>query len=305
MVFKQPDLSLFNIAVYTILQTLIWLYLWYNPRQQMRTRRWQTWWQLMGYGGLWSIGCYAMYHEALLDIFGHITDVWHWPAMASAASRAYFEMEIAWYISQLFTLAIDRSLKDYYVMLFHHVITPVEIFYSYDCGYAAIGMTIMFLHDTSDVCLHVAKTLHNAELKLLTDAAFVTFAALFALTRLVLLPMCPYAYFTGDAEHQSFCGHMLAGTCSVLVVLHCYWFYLIVRMIRRFARAGKVEGDIREPGVVHKPRNSITPVNGTVNGAANGASNGAENGHATHATTKSASLKQRKVEKIETKSELQ
>ena len=249
---NQLSLSFWRILAYTTLITIWWLYLWFGGNRVMRTRRWQTWWQLGGYGALWALGLLGMRQERLLDIFSHIADVWTYPPVHSQSTLLYFELEVAWYLSSLVCLLINRELKDFWAMLFHHLITPAEVFYSYDCGYAAIGLVIMFLHDTSDVCLHLAKTFHNERLRRLTDATFILFALVFFITRLVLLPMCPYAYFTHGGDHHSQCGDALASMCSLLVGLHVYWFYLIVAMIVRFAQAGEVEGDVREAEVGEK-----------------------------------------------------
>jgi len=251
-VANQLSLSFWRILGYTAVITVWWLYLWYGGNRVMRTRRWQTWWQLGGYGTLWVLGLLGMRQEKLLDIFSHIADVWNYPPVHSPSTVLYFEMEVAWYISSLICLLINRDLKDFWAMLLHHLITPAEVFYSYDCGYAAIGLVIMFLHDTSDVCLHLAKTFHNERLRRLTDMMFVVFALVFFITRLVLLPMCPYAYFTHPGDHHSQCGDALASMCSLLVGLHVYWFYLIIAMIVRFASVGEVEGDVREAEVVEK-----------------------------------------------------
>ena len=250
----QAELSLLRVLLYASAQTAVWLYLWYGGSQVMRTRRWQTWWQLGGYSALWLLGWWGMRQERLLDIFTHISDVWHFPPVHSAWTVLYFELEIGWYCSQLLCLLVNRDSRDFYAMLAHHLVTPVEIFFSYDCRYAAIGLVIMFLHDTSDVFLHLAKSLHNARLQRTTDLTFALFAAVFFVTRLCLLPLCPWAYFTGLGEHQSVCGHVLAGTCSLLVYLHCYWFFLIVNMILRFLKVGEVEGDIREKEAQERER---------------------------------------------------
>ena len=246
---NQVDLSFWRILGYTTVITVWWLYLWFCGNRVMRTRRWQTWWQLGGYGTLLMLGLWGMKQEKLLDIFSHIADVWHYPPVHDPWTVLYFEMEVAWYVSSLICLLINRDLRDFWAMLLHHLITPAEVFYSYDCGYAAIGLVIMFLHDTSDVCLHLAKTFHNERLRRLTDLTFVLFALIFFITRLVLLPMCPYAYFTHPGNHHSQCGDALASMCSLLVGLHVYWFYLIIAMIVRFASVGEVEGDVREEEV--------------------------------------------------------
>ena len=138
----------------------------------------------------------------------------------------------------------------------------------------------MFLHDTSDLILHIAKTFHNAAFKRLTDLSFIAFAVIFFITRIVLLPMCPYAYFTGLGDHHSTCGHMLASTCSILVLLHCYWFYLIVSMIIRFAQKGEVEGDIRE-GEAGVGTQGVAPTKEAGVGKHVG-TNGHTNGHGKH-----------------------
>jgi hypothetical protein len=131
------DLSLYRICVYSAAITSCWLYLWFGGSRPMRTRRWQTWWELGNYTLLWLLGWWGMQQENLLDIFAHIGDVWHYPPVHSHYTVLYFEMEIAWYLSSLIRLLIQRDLSDFYAMLFHHLITPVEIFFSYDVSTAA------------------------------------------------------------------------------------------------------------------------------------------------------------------------
>eukprot|EP01113_Clastostelium_recurvatum_P010356 TRINITY_DN1512_c0_g1_i1.p1 TRINITY_DN1512_c0_g1~~TRINITY_DN1512_c0_g1_i1.p1 ORF type:complete len:298 (+),score=48.21 TRINITY_DN1512_c0_g1_i1:198-1091(+) len=247
-------LSPYRIGTSVVLQTLVWAYLWFGPGKFMQTRHWQCWWQLGGYTILWIMGLRSMLAEDLMDIHSRIQDIWTISPHITVISRAYFETEIAWYGSQLLTLIVQRDLKDYYAMLLHHLITPVEIYFSYHCGVGPTGLFIMFLHDTSDICLHVAKSLHIASYKRLTDIAFVFFAVVFFITRLVILPQLPYSYFFAPGNHRTSCRAALAYTCFVLVLLHAYWFYLIIRMIKRFASSGKVEGDIREPEVEAKQK---------------------------------------------------
>ena len=132
MVVGQADLSLLRISAYAAAITSCWLYLWFGGTRPMRTRRWQTWWQLGNYSLLWLLGWWGMRQERLLDIFSHIGDVWHYPPVQSQWTVLYFEMEIAWYASSLVCLLVHRDLSDFWAMLFHHLITPAEIFFSYD-----------------------------------------------------------------------------------------------------------------------------------------------------------------------------
>jgi len=243
---SHPDLSVNNILLYSVLFSALWTYLWFNPKQQMRTRKWQTYWQLGGYSTFLLLGIKGVITEDLVFMFHNLNKLWSYPPILNPFSRAYFEIEIAWYLSQLYALAIDSTLKDFWIMLLHHLITPLEIYYSYQCGYGAIGMCVMFLHDTSDFFLHFAKTLKVFEQGKLTDIFFAVFAASFFITRLVLLPIFPYAYYFTEGTHQTPCGNVLGISILVLILLHCFWFYLILRMIIRFAKVGNVEKDIRE-----------------------------------------------------------
>jgi len=243
----QPnDLSLFNIFLYSSFFSILWSYLWFNPKRQMRTRKWQTYWQLGGYSTFLFLGLKGIFAEDLVYVFHNLDRLWSYPPIFNPMSRAYFEIEIGWYLSQLYALSIDDTLKDFWIMLLHHLVTPLEIYYSWQCNYAAIGLYVMFLHDISDFCLHFAKTLNIFKHRRLTDIGFAVFALSFFVTRLVLLPFFPYAYYFTEGTHQTPCGNVLGITISVLILLHCIWFYLIVRMIIRFAKMGKVEKDIRE-----------------------------------------------------------
>jgi hypothetical protein len=59
--------------------------------------------------------------------------------------------------------------------------------------------------------------------------------------------MAPYSYFSNTFK-RDFCGDAISYTCFILVLLHIYWFHLIVLMVVKFATAGNVKGDIREEG---------------------------------------------------------
>lgn len=219
----------------------------------MQRKQPQTLWQIAGYSTLLLLGIVGLYNESLLDIMTHIQDIWQYPLIYRRVTRLYFELEITWYVHSLCCTLINRQAKDFCVMLFHHTITPFECYYAYTCGYGAIGLYIMFLHDAGDVPLHVAKAFHNLNWTRLTDATFFAFTLVFCVTRLILLPMCPWAYFFKNTpKHQSLCGDALAYTCVILCFLHLYWFYLILVLIRRFASKGNIEGDIREKDIEDK-----------------------------------------------------
>jgi hypothetical protein len=246
-VFPPPPyihLNVETIFSVTFILTSVWVSLWFLGSQPMRKRATQTWWQLGGYTVLSLLGYIGIYNEQLVDIFLHIVDVWAWPMVHHPFSLLYYEFEIGWYIHSLIVQLINREAKDFWAMVFHHVITPFEVYFAFECGYSAIGLVIMLLHDSADVWLHLAKTFNYMRKETLTTGAFVLFAVFFLITRLILLPICPIAYFRDAA--RTLCGDALSWTCFILFGLHLYWFYFLLLAISRFCRKGGVDGDVRD-----------------------------------------------------------
>jgi len=231
--------------------TMIWVGLW--VRGPMKDRRVQTWWQLGGYIILFAFGSWRMYAEGLGDYFLHPKNLYDIRDLPSRWTKLFFEIEVAWYVSSLICTLVNREAKDFRAMLFHHLITPVEIYFSYHCPYHGTGLGVMVLHDTSDVFLHAAKAFHHEGLGKITDITFTVFAVVFFVTRLVILPQLPWAFWAYSGR-TDFCGETMAATLVVLVLLHSYWFSLIVQMIMKFVKDGSVEGDIRDEDAISKEK---------------------------------------------------
>jgi hypothetical protein len=239
--FIELDVTLIGILISSF--TAVWMILWFTGSKPMRRKDFSTWWQLFGYSILCTLGVLSVYGEQLFDIFSHIEDVWHYPPSHLRISVLYYEVEIAWYIHSLVAQLINHKTKDFYAMAFHHILTPIECYFAFSCGYQAVGLVIMLLHDAADIWLQLAKSFNYAKKEALCTAAFAGFTVSFLVTRLILFPMCPYAYFykNNNPELKTTCGDLLSYACVVLFFLHCYWFYFLVQALIRFALHGKVD----------------------------------------------------------------
>jgi hypothetical protein len=242
------------ISSMTVFLSSIWLYLWYlHPSRPMRSRERQTHWQLVAYIIMFTYGTYIMYIENMLDIFIRPTDMYTYPSfnplhINNRMTRLLFEMEISWYLSSLLCTLVNRHASDFYAMLFHHIITPIEIYYSWTCGMQSAGLAVMVLHDVSDVFLHLAKTLKFMKLNAWTDRVFVIFMLVFFTTRLVLLPLTGLSGIQWYHPHHStsFCHSALVHGLFVFTALHIYWFTLIVKIAIKAVKKGNVQGDVRD-----------------------------------------------------------
>lgn len=104
----------------------------------------------------------------------------------------------------------------------------------------------MIVHNISDVFLYLAKSMHyianiHPKYRATTNSVFTFFGVSFFLSRLVGFPMLVWSAWM---DSYAVIGHTLPlhGTTNfclcVLLCLHVFWFYLIVRMARRLSAAG-------------------------------------------------------------------
>jgi TLC domain len=188
------------------------------------------------------------------------------PPPKSDIVHLYYMVTLGFYSSAtVFLLWFDTSRSDFNEFVLHHMVTLGLVTASYLCGYVRCGIALMALHDVGDVFLYLAKTLHYLGLAGVDTAVFAVFAVTFYGTRLVLLPRIAYALhvdafkvMTEDATYNDWARNFETSfkhlaffslLIDILILLHCFWFCLILKMIYREVFLGKKiseEGDIRE-----------------------------------------------------------
>lgn len=187
------------------------------------------------------------------------------PSSMVRTERVYYAMGGGFYAAgTLFMLAYDAGRSDFAEYFLHHVVTLGLIGVSYLYGYTRVGILVLALHDFGDIFLHGAKFVHYLGYKGWDTALFSVFTASFYVTRLVMLPRIWWAV-TVDTLFavvkdpkignwamffQTYLWHWVFFTLflGTLIVLHCFWFSLCLRMIYREVVCGvKIsdEGDIR------------------------------------------------------------
>jgi hypothetical protein len=209
---------------------------------------------------VWDAISLANDKRCFLAIFGQL------PPPPSEIVHLYYMVALGFYLSAvLFLFRYDTRRSDFHELAFHHFITLGLLLLSYVFGYLRCGVVILALHDVGDIFLYLAKTLHYFGLAGLDTAVFAVFAVTFYFTRLVLLPRLTYTVTVETlrelAYNSSFNNwgrnfersvlHLGVFACLLysLILLHCFWFALILKMIYREVVLGKKiseEGDIRE-----------------------------------------------------------
>ncbi|KAF7686284.1 hypothetical protein HF521_015646 [Silurus meridionalis] len=106
----------------------------------------------------------------------------------------------------------------------------------------------MLVHDAADYLLESAKMFNYAGWRKTCNYIFILFAAVFFITRLVILPFwimhCTWVYPV--TLYAPFFGYyFFNGLLLVLQCLHIFWFLLILRMAIKFLPGNHIVEDER------------------------------------------------------------
>merc|ERR1712118_225217 len=158
-------------------------------------------------------------------------------------------------------------------MVIHHVVTALLVGLSYEYGHRRVGGIVMILMDPADVFLHYAKLCKYLAVdgtkkqnvvrqgwQTGADVLFAVFAVVFIITRVI---MYPYVTYVGMFEsHDVFLADAIAfpeknistdwwepnyvgcrALLVILLILQLFWFYLLLRAIKKVLLEGAVEDE--------------------------------------------------------------
>uniref|UniRef100_A0A671UKI3 Ceramide synthase 2a n=1 Tax=Sparus aurata TaxID=8175 RepID=A0A671UKI3_SPAAU len=160
----------------------------------------------------------------------------------------YYMIELGFYLSLIFSVASDVKRKDFKEQIVHHIATISLISFSWLVNYIRGGTLVMLVHDSADYLMESAKMFNYAGWRKTCNCMFTMFAAVFIVTRLVILPfwiihttlVYPLTLYSPFLGFYFFNGLML-----VLQVLHIFWAVLILRMVIKFLPGNEIVEDER------------------------------------------------------------
>ncbi|KAK8106378.1 TLC domain-containing protein [Apiospora kogelbergensis] len=239
-------------------------------------------WMLVYYSAVWPSGVYLYYQS---PYFLNLGGLWAgWPHKEiDGLMKVYITVQWAYWMQQLIVVNIEARRKDYFEMMFHHVVTITLIIASYAYHLTRVGHLILVLMDVVDLILPLAKCFKYLGCTTVCNALFGFFLCTWALTRHVLYLMVCWSFFydlprvvtvpcykgTADELRGPFLApedrsYLLepfydpAGTVCLtngiltsfftflmgLELVICAWSFLILRVIARMLKGRAVE-DVR------------------------------------------------------------
>ncbi|QDZ20328.1 ceramide synthase [Chloropicon primus] len=162
------------------------------------------------------------------------------------AQKFLYLVELSWYLCGIFRVWYEPRKKDFKQMLVHHAATITLLGISYVLHQLRIGVVIYTLHNVADPLLQFAKLFKYCGSELGATALFVPFALAFFVTRLIMYPMlCYYTIFFGPGYQRNlyYPSEIFSmGLLCLLIPIHTYWFYLIVKVaIKSISNNGKTD----------------------------------------------------------------
>ncbi|XP_041917024.1 ceramide synthase 2 isoform X2 [Alosa sapidissima] len=172
----------------------------------------------------------------------------------------YYILEMSFYWSLLFSITCDVKRKDFKEQIIHHLATLILLSFSWCANYIRVGTLVMIVHDTSDVLLESAKCFNYAKWEKTCNSLFVVFAIVFMITRLIIFPFwvihCTWVYPL-DHYPPFFGYYFFNAMLVVLLLLHIFWAYLILRMVKKFL-FGNLTKDERSDNEEDEGESSLT-----------------------------------------------
>ncbi|KAB0795028.1 hypothetical protein PPYR_11867 [Photinus pyralis] len=100
----------------------------------------------------------------------------------------YIMTSLSFYVSLLVTQFFDIKSRDFWQMFAHHIITVTLMSLAWiDCQ-LRVSSLVLFIHEFADIFLDLAKILKYTGYQRLCEGAFMTFTAVWIVTRLCIFP---------------------------------------------------------------------------------------------------------------------
>lgn len=125
-----------------------------HPTTRSATRFAEQAWSVFCASISFLFGLYIALHSPYWD---NLREVWAgYPQIENGwLFKAYYLVEMAFWIQQVFVLNIEERRKDFWQMFCHHLVTCTLIFMSYTYNVTAVGNLILCIMDFSDILLSV------------------------------------------------------------------------------------------------------------------------------------------------------
>lgn len=212
-------------------------------------------WMLFYYLTAWVIGMYLLEQS---EYSRSIQALWiGWPHYKMHVGlKAYYLVQLACWISQIYVLNVEERRKDHVQMFTHHIVTCFLVTGSYYYYYTRVGHVILILMDVVDAMLSTAKMLKYLGFNQACDVAFGVFLVGWITCRHGLYNYITWSaiaevgdiiekkcYYTPDGGRcfTSTVQFVFVALLVALQIITLIWLYMIMGVVVKILKGGSAE----------------------------------------------------------------
>lgn len=207
---------------------------------------------LSGPFGLWVMSRTPLWFfetTPFYESYPHKTHDWYF--------KVYYLGQASFWVQQsvVLLLRLEKPRKDYYELVFHHIVTIALIWLSYRFHFTWMGLEVYVTMDVSDFFLATSKTLNYLDSSL-TGPFLIMFVFVWSYLRHYINLKILWSVLTefrtvGEWElnwdtQQYKCWisqPIVFGLIFALQLLNAYWLFLILRILYRYVVGGVAEDE--------------------------------------------------------------
>lgn len=177
---------------------------------------------------------------------GHTRNCWTGSLTSQSVTediQTLYLVAAGFHLSEVVLHVAGPKHPDFWEMLLHHTLTCFLVSFSYVLNYTRIGSLVMLLHGATDIFIYFSKAVVDTANVRLIIVSYVSLVAAYAWFRIYVFPA--YVMRSAWIESLGQNGRQLAGwgflnfALCILLLLHMYWFGLIIRIGASFRRTGE------------------------------------------------------------------
>ena len=142
---------------------------------------------------------------------------------------------------------LEKSQKDFALLFVHHIVTFCLVYGSYIVDFKRIGILVLLTHDISDIFLHGGKMMVYLEKENGKVVLMIMLTLSWIVSRLFIFPTrIIYSSIYDGPKYVPFdliypVADSFITMMEILLLMHIFWFYLIVKVIWKSLSKGKSE----------------------------------------------------------------
>ncbi|CAE8727080.1 unnamed protein product, partial [Polarella glacialis] len=162
----------------------------------------------------------------------------------SADMRRFYLTAVGYHLSEVAMLLLEVRHPDFWEMLLHHTVSATLVFFSYVLNYVRIGSLVLLLHGATDVLIYASKAIVDTPATRCIVASYFALIAGYCWFRIYVFPMTIMRSAWVESLQEAGpvnvfgWGYMNFALC-MLLLLHMYWFGLIIKIGFVFRNTGQ------------------------------------------------------------------